>query len=257
MKKLVFLLLCAAVCFHFALAEEAAVLRVSEEFIAYHGRVTLYWQDDASAAPYALTYQCVSDAPDAQSVYIETDIQTTACTLDYMAPGCDYAVTVTNALGDAGTAIISLPQPLPFEDGKLSADDLRFALLACSRPAGSESSREIRHSVRLVSSEMIAAAGETEYGVRITLAYPQLAREREYDTIFVFQAPGGYICTYNLGTVNYPTFHTPEIHYQWPFIGSEFFDRLLETTGVIPAGVYTVTCYLDGMLAASAEFEVR
>ena len=257
MKKLVLLLAFLTSCLAWAAAEETGGIRISNDFIAYHGKVTIYWQDDAYAEPYTVTYQYASETLDPQSVYIEEDIYGAACTLNFMAPGCDYKITVTNSQGDSGSAVISLPQPLPFEDGKLTANRIKLGLLACIRPAGSESARDIRHNIRLESKEMNETMDETEYGMRVTLAYPELAREREYETMFVFQAPGGFTCVYNLGIVPYMTYKTPQIQIQWPFIGKEFFEQLLDATGAVPPGVYTVTCYLDGMLAASADFQVR
>ena len=257
MKKLIISLICTVFFLVCAAAEETGAIRISDDFISYHGKVTIYWQDDADAAPYTVTYRYVTETLDPQSIFVEEDIGTMSCTLNFLAPGGDYLITVTNRLGSSGTAILSLPAPLPFEDGKLTADCISMGLLACSRPAGSESTRDIRRGIRLESEEMAETMEETKYGMRITLAYPELVREREYETMFVFQAPGGYQCVYNLGIVPYLTYKTPQMQIQWPFIGNEFFEEMAHAVGAVPPGVYTVICYLDGMLAASADFQVR
>ena len=249
-----FFLLLMLLLFSVCRAEEAS-LRISEDFLSYKGRVTLYWQDDAGAAPYTVTYQYVGETLDAQAVYIEEGIGTQSVTLDYLAPGGAYRIAVTSSAGDRAETVITLPPPGIFADGKLTADHLGVGVVPCSRPRDSE---PITRRWNTLNGEAMAEALDgTEYGVQLDLSYPELARDRAYTTMIVFRGPGGFTCVYNLGEVTYIRVKTPVVYMRWPFIGGAFFDTLYQTTGSIGCGEYTVQCYWDGMLMGEASFQIN
>lgn len=252
MKRILFalcvcLLLCAGVR-----AEAVDGLRFSEGFIAEKGLVTVYWSDDANAAPYTLYYQCAEDTLDDQAVFVEDGIEQTQCTLRFLAPGCEYMLWVENSQGDSAETLIRLPEPGTFEDGKLSAQHIHLRALPCCQPVGENSKK----SLLLKSADMTEHIKDTFYGVRLELSMPELARDRIYETQFVFRAPGGYTRVYSMGDVTYGRYAVSTLCMYWPLVGSEFFSDLYDQMKTIPVGQYAVTCYLDGMTAAYAAFSV-
>ena len=224
MKKACTIILWIALLWGCAAAEEAVNgIRISTDIVSSRGLVTVYWQDSAEAAPYTVLYRYATETLDPQTEYMEENIENQTSTLRFLAPGADYIITVINSLGDSGEALISLPAPPPFADGKLTADRLGLALLPCRRPADSSSDRDISHSVRFEAEEISRTLDDTDCGLRVTLSYPELALDREYQTILVFRAPGGFACVYNLGNVVYRTMKTPQMQVQFsPFCATRW-----------------------------------
>ena len=239
-----------------AAAEPDQGIRFSEGFLSYQGSVTVYWEDDADAGPYTLTYQCAEDTLDPQAVFIEEEIPGVSCTLEYLAPGCSYTLWVENGRGDCAETLISLPEPQPFADGKLTAKPIGLRALPGCAPADWQSEKEVSRDVRLDSGEMGETIADTAYGVHIGISYPELAHDRTLKTMLVFRAPGGYTRVYDLGRVAFSRHKVSSTYLYWPLVGSEFFDDLYRLLGAIPSGRYTVTCYLDGMTAAETGFNV-
>ena len=256
MRK-VFLMLLLLLGISCAMAEESPALRVSPDCVSSLGLVTVYWEDDAAAEPYTVLYQYVGASQDPQPSFIEENIEGAACTLRYLVPGGDYLITVINSQGNSGEAVITLPPAQPFADGKLSARRITLDAEPCSRPRSDPPSTNLRHGVRLNSVQMTESMEKTEYGMQISLAYPELGKDRAYETLFVFRAPGGFTFVYNPGSVVYHAHKVNQTLIRWSFMGEEFFETLQDTLGMIPTGEYTVTCYLDGMEAAADTFTVR
>lgn len=253
-KKLILLLLLLAL--PLAALGEDAPLRLSPDFQNFQGHITFYWQDDAAAPPYTLTWQCAEDTPDAQPEFVETDIASTFFTVDYLAPGMRYLIGVTNSRGDTAQEYISLPQAATFEDGKLNASHLGAIVKLCSWSRQEEDGEAIQIK-RPEAASMEEGWESTQYGIRFELRYPELAGARTLDTLLVLRAPGGFLWTCDLGSVTYPRFRTPVAYLCWTSLGSEFFDALYTYCGGIPRGPYTVTCYLNGMWAAEDTLTIQ
>ena len=243
--------------FRLGFAEGDGCLRFIEGFHAEKGKVTVYWEDEAQAGPYALAYQLADRTLDPQSEFIEEEIEGTAFTLRYLMPGGSYRLTVSDSLGHTAETRIDLPAPQPFADGRLTAERITMTALPCSRPAAARSGDAVRDNVRLNADDMAARMEDTRYGLRLSLRFPELAKDREYETMFVLRAPGGYTCVYSMDAVVYERHKTTYLSVYWPFVGEEFFLNLFEALGTFSPGRYTVTCYLDGMPAAETAFPVH
>ena len=235
-------------------AEEAS-LRILPEATLHDGRVMIRWEDAAGAAPYTLTYMYAEDTLDPQAVFFEQDIQTTACALDYMIPGCPYEICVTDSLGQSDRIVLTVPDPGAFEDGKLHAGLLHAQTNLRSRPAGAKES--IRAEKTLAAADILQRMDTRQFGFQFCLRFPALIRPRCYHTTLALHAPDGFAFVYSLGSVEYNSYDSDPFTLCWPFIGAEFFEELQRVTGTIPPGVYTVDSYWNGMYAAGTAFTLR
>ena len=240
-----------------ALAEQARGPQLREDVTSYKGRVTLYWRDDARGAPYTVTYRYVTEHPELQVEFIQPNIMEKSVTLDYMAPGGTYQVTLTDCRGNADQMTVTLPEPEPFADEKLTSAHISCGVAPRSRPALWETERDIKTVLRLYASDIIRDMGITEYGFRFYFSLPELRRPRVYHTQLVFRAPNGFICVFSMGNMLYATGSgAPFTHICWAFIGNELFEYLYDYTQSVPAGPYTLDCYWDGMAVCSTTFEI-
>ena len=255
--KRIFLLLIVLLPLVSVHAEEEPAITFRTEYLAYKGHITVYWQDPYNAPPYALTYEYAEETLDRQPVFYEKIAEGQSCTLDYLAPGGTYILTVTNALGDTGETVISLPAPAPYEDGKLKARHFSLNALPYRQKADQPEARDTRKRIVFHADEMTESINQYDYGVRIELSFPELARDRECEAQVVLAAPGGFIRTYSLGTVTLPHFKADSVKLYWDFVGKEFFSDLYSLNQTISVGSYTVSYYLDGMLAAETQFHIN
>ena len=240
-----------------ALAEPASGLQLREDFTSFKGRVTLYWLDDAHGAPYTVTYRYVTENPELQVEFIQPSIMERSVTLDYMAPGGTYQVTLTDCRGNTDQMTVTLPEPEPFADEKLTAAHISCGVAPRSRPALWKTDQDIRTELRLYASEIIRDMGITEYGFRFYFSLPELRRPRAYHTQLVFRASNGFICVFSMGETLYATGSgAPFTHICWPFIANELFEYLYDCTQSIPSGQYTLNCYWAGMAVCSTAFDI-
>lgn len=240
-----------------AWAEPSPALSLRTDYTLSKGRVTIYWLDERHGAPYTLTFKCVEDTLDSQAEFIQTGIMERNYTLDYLAPGCSYSITLEDQYGHSDTMLLEMPEAEPFQDGLLTARHISSGAALRSRPVFWQTAQDIHSETHLSAAEIVANIGVKEYGIRYFLGYPELKQMRYYQTKLVFRAPGGFLCVYSLGQVPYASGGAPSIKVNWDFIGNEFFEYLYEQTGSINPGVYTVDCYWDGMAVTSATFELQ
>lgn len=232
----------------------AAEIHIKPDVTCDKGLVTVYWEDGDAAPPYTVSYQCAEDTLDRQCLFIQEDVAGASCGLRYLAPGTAYRITVENAAGDQDETEIRVPEAAVFADGKLEARHLRVHAEPRKKRRSEERIREIK---RFEAEEMVSALADTGFGVAFSLSYPALSHGRKYETQVALQAPGGFLCVYSLGEVAYESPGNTGVQLQWSYLGEEFFDYLYAVCGAIPAGKYTLTCYLDGMYAAETSFRVE
>lgn len=256
MKRILALLMIVLLSAGVAAAEESP-LTLRTDYTLAQGRVTLYWLDSGHGAPYTITYTLVADTLDPQAEYCRMNIQERSCTLEHLLPGGAYRIVLTDQAGNSDEMLLELPEPEPFQDGKLTARHISSGAALRSRPIYWQTDQDIRSETRLQASAIVENMGMTEYGVRYFLGYPELKEPRSYHTLLAFRAPGGFVCTYYLGQIVYVSGHAPSIKMFWSFLGTEFFEYLYEWTGSIPAGTYTVDCYWNGMAVTQTSFELQ
>ena len=91
------------------------------------------------------------------------------------------------------------------------------------------------------------------YGLRLTIAYPQLSYSRSYQTLIAYYAPNGYVDSYS-SEVSYDKGNS-DIY--WHIHGIGFFDDLYDKFGKIPTGSYTVKLFFNGQSVSSQSFSVN
>ena len=257
MKKL-FAILTALVVLGLAHAwADSPALSLRADYTLSQGRVTIYWLDERHGAPYTLTFQCAEDTLDPQAEFIQTGIMERSYTLDYLAPGCSYSITLEDQYGHSDTMLVQVPEAEPFQDGLLTARHISSGAALRSRPVFWQTAQDIHSETHVAAASIMEDMGVKEYGIRYFLGYPELKQTRFYHTKLVFRAPGGFQYVYYLGQVPYSSGGAPSIKMTWDFIGNEFFEYLYEQTSAVVPGIYTVDCYWDGMAVTSATFELQ
>ena len=223
-----------------------------------NGYTTLNWTDSENAGPYTVAYMLDDGDKTPQRAYLANRTKEDSVTAKpYMKvkgliPGHTYIIGVIDSQNREKDAWITVPEATEFEDGKLKAKSVSVTVEP--RYARSQTS-SVQGLDRFIASDMLAHIEEYYYGIRYEIRLPKLAYDRDYLVQIVMIAPNGFAET--VFADSYVFGSGPRYQYKIKFLGDTFFYNLYQACSDIPAGVYTVQLYLNGMLANTREFKVR
>ena len=219
-------------------------LTVEGVFLNGDGSLTLTWSDTAENGPYNVYYELLERAPIPFGWTAATGVQGSAVTLRQLAPGVSYVFTVEDASGNRAEA----------------------AYYAPAVQLGNEIGAKIRIHTKVryddkdlylpfSASELMQDNGKA-HGLYLKMAYPMLARERNYAFSLTVEAPNGFKDVVLSGalTLNYGKSEAPA----WGFIAlDDYFSYLERYYGGVPTGEYKVTMNFDGKPAYAVRFGMR
>lgn len=206
--------------------------------------VTVTWSDEDANGPYTVHYELLEPAPTAFGWTAAAETEATVCTLDQLAPGVSYVVTVVDSKGHEAAATCFAP--VPGTDTEIGA---RIRIKTVLRDGRLNKQRTS------FSAQEITSADGTEHGLYVRLNYSMLKMNRHYAFHLVLKAPNGFADVIYSGTLDlhHGRSHVPV----WSFIPvDEYFSLLNAYYGGIPAGEYTVTLFFDGSAVYSDTFEM-
>ena len=164
-------------------------------------------------------------------------------TLEYLTPGQPYWIIVYNNEGKY--------EYIAYDPGPVETfPEFGAEITARTR---TRLNGEITN-VNAFSAAEIAQGGK-EFGARVEVAYPKLARERLYDVRISITAPNGSVVTNSVNDQKLERGGASKLY--WVFYDfSWYFDLLMDNYGRIPVGEYTLNLYFNRYFVDSTTFKV-
>lgn len=222
------------------------------------GVVKITWTDSKSRGPYTVTYQYINNSSSVeQTTYRLGDTYNKYMECPYFIPGSKYLVTVKDNDGYKTTTTFTYSTANTFSDDKLKASSIKFTAAPRSISFSAvnndnwSSAKTCQFSAKKMESDI--SSKTNHYGLRLTIAYPQLSYSRSYQTLIAYYAPNGYVDSYS-SEVSYDKGNS-DIY--WNIHGIGFFDDLYDKFGKIPTGSYTVKLFFNGQSVSSQSFSVN
>lgn len=219
-----------------------------------NGQLTLTWEDQNNNAPYKVRFLSVTTGDfdtdwDTNLVRLEVEgLTDTSYTYRYLVPGQPYWLAVTNGDGQG------VYYQYESEPAKAFAD---FAIDPSVQPILRQGDGETENDINVSSfSAAEIGLGTSKHGLYFELGYPQLDSRKEYTAQVVMTDPNGFALVDSVSTMPFEVYEGGGCRY-WNFYSLEwYFNALGYQYDSLPTGEYTVSVYLDGALAASANFTV-
>lgn len=205
--------------------------------------VTVTWSDEDGNGPYTVYYELLEAAPTAFG-WTAVETETTVCTLNQLAPGVSYVVTVVDSKGHEAAATLFAEKP-----GMGNEIGARIRLKTVLR-----NGRVNKQRTEFSAAEIASDSG-AEHGLYVRLSYSMLKRSRHYAFHLVMKAPNGFTDVIYSGTLD--LHHGRSYVPVWGFIPvDDYFTLLEEYYGGIPTGEYVVTLFFDGKEIYSDTFDM-
>ena len=251
--RLLALLLVLSVCPVIALGAE---ITIDDRVRFEDGNTTITWTDDGDGGPYALGYECLDNSGMDQGFWAsgnqeDSTTSSRSYTFPDLVPG--YAYTIYLFGNEVSTtANIQVPSASTFEDGLLKASSVKVSLGYRTYQEGNNSPQK---ADGFTASDMNKHMSDTYYGLYYELSLPRLSHARDYNVLVTITAPNGFVMSAHSEQYVFST-GVGFTHFL-KFMGSSFFDFLMDRAGEIPVGTYTVNTYFNGMIANTQTFRVR
>lgn len=236
-------------------APAAEEQEASEAFLMYpaeDGRLTLIWAQ-SGAGPYEIRYlmknhdtyeEDLADPNNLGEKVVTDEIGVT--TISYMVPGQAYWISMYDSEGNGGCSAY-VPEAAP------KAFDAFSVTVECKEVVkvnGEETNPEA------FDAQSLATAGEDVNGLYLAFWFDNTGEAYEAVVQVVMEGPGG-VKWVSAATRTTFAANTKDGK-GWKF--TDLYDDmapLTEQLGAVPAGEYTVSVYLNGMLAGSGAFQAE
>ena len=216
------------------------------------GGALIRWSDSRNKGPYRIEYALktghdfMKDKQEQTHSIVFWDVMDAAGpthTLEYLTPGQPYWIIVYNNEGKY--------EYIAYDPGPVEIfPEFGAEITARTR---TRLNGEITN-VNAFSAAEIAQGGK-EFGARVEVAYPKLARERLYDVRISITAPNGSVVTNSVNDQKLERGGASKFY--WVFYDfSWYFDLLMDNYGRIPVGEYTLNLYFNRYFVDSTTFKV-
>lgn len=243
-------------CLSTALAAGTSV-SVSGSVSYDKGTATISWSTTGSEpSSYYVFAQATNHGSSEQAMIRLGETATHSIQTTSLAPGVQYEITVTdNVFNILGTGTCSMPNVPDFEDGKLKNTSVKISVKNRQMNLSTQKFKDIKK----LSGEEISnsfESGDFYYGVKYQMRMPQLAKARGFFGTLVFESPDGFVYVDKAMDMTFDRVNNGYQTLWWEIAGVEFFYRLKNAVGSVPAGTYTIRLYWDGMFVNETTFKV-
>lgn len=223
----------------------------------YGGYTTVSWNaTDGETGPYTLITLADNGTAE-QTPWNMGSTNSRSMQITECIPGKAYYF----ALLDSSATILdiqefTIPEAGVFEDGKLKNTSVKVTLTPRQYVVQSQKYNKLNG---LNAQEMTDGFtnGNYWYGLKYEMRMPQLAKPRAFFVTLAFEAPDGYLYVEIAKDVTFDRVNNGYQTIWWQLAGADFFSTLLDKTGSIPRGEYTIYMYWDGMWVNTSTFRVN
>lgn len=211
------------------------------------GTVTMKW-DNPNDGPVTVGYMVMADESAGNRIQIETDVYGRSYTFTTLAPGREYVLLVMPGMEtdymDVYDLVVSVPPA--FDDFRISVTDTNLTYFVMR---GDSYSYNYAHE--LSNRKILEMLDEKEFWVRMNISLSARSQTVTLPVLVVVTSPTDYVVA---------QYSEMEIKKDWTsfwrtmvYMNDAFAD-MVEQTGEIPAGKYTVEVYLDGQFLDRTSF---
>ena len=243
-------------------AASALTLVTVDSSVSYDGGyTTVSWSVLGEEASKYLVYAQPADNGSVEQQIVRA-AETTAhsARLIDLIPGKSYKIIIADENRKIlGSQVITMPEPVTFEDGKLKNTSVKISIEPKKMRSGGNKKKDTKKIKAFKAAEIIAGVqdGSTDYGIRYTMKMPKLAKARTFFLTLSFESPDGFLFTEVADEVTYDRVKNGTQTIWFYMTGERFFKYLYTNTGDIPAGEYKVYLFWDGMWVNTSTFKVN
>ncbi len=170
----------------------------------------------------------------------------TYCKIHYLSPGTTYVVTVSTGSGHTATAAFTMPSPGSFYG-------YNYQLLGTGMYQSTRNETDYTAISTLNGATLKDQLNTTDFSFLFRFRMSATSKYKTLDFELTLRMPSGDV--YTIPTVlEYPYYQTTVTQY-YPI--NSALKRIVNDYGEIPAGVYTITAYIDNGIAAETTFTVE
>ncbi|MBQ9263775.1 MAG: fibronectin type III domain-containing protein [Clostridia bacterium] len=214
------------------------------------GYTVVSWDDSEGMAPYTVSYEYVDESRSVKQVRwcSAQNLTTKSHAIVGLIPGKTYRIIVFDRNKYSTSRLITVPTK-----ADISSTRKRKETITPMYSRNGASPKKLKNmSASAMQRNMAKGYG---YGIEYsTEFYSAASKEIVHDALFAFYAPNGYVDTNYAADFTLPK--KANMRYYYTFLGSSFFDGLLQLNGSIPTGTYRFEIYLEGRLFCSKTFKV-
>ena len=232
------------------------VFKLNDTVTIDKGRVTVSWEDSESSSPYQVSYRYAGVGAFEKSFFWgggkEQESTTTqkSFVLEQLIPGKTYEIVIEDCNGITISCNYTLPEAVTFLDEDLKASSISIKTYPVQKEFGAAYSTTSEIDA-LIAKDIISNMGQIEYGVGYEAYYPKLRTPHTYFTQLFITAPTGYIEVDTHYDENYENGYLG-----YYMLGDGIFHNIYNEIADIPAGVWKVDLFWDGMHVNQSTFEV-
>ena len=213
------------------------------------GSVTVKWNNPNSGT---VTVGCLPmlDTETGNKFLIEKNVTGSSYTFNILAPGVEYLLAVIPGTDTnyAGLELVTVPEPGPFDEFRLSITDTYLTYFV---PKGNTYS--YNYANELTNERIYELLDEKQFWVRLSLSLSARSSTISCPALTVVTAPNGYVATQYSDLQfkeGWQSFWITMLYM------NDAFENMHEACGRIPAGKYKVKLYVDGGLVGQTSFTI-
>lgn len=225
------------------------------------GYTTVSWTVQGDEVPTYVVYTKLIDNGSAEQLrFRENGTTAHNARINNLLPGRKYEIIVADENQKIlGSEMITIPDPVTFEDGKLKNTSVKISIEPRKMRSGGDKKKDTKKIKTLKAAEIMAGLqdGSTDYGVRYTMKMPKLAKARTFFLTLAFESPDGFLFVEVASEITYDRVNNGRENIWFYMTGERFFKYLYQSTENIPTGDYKVYLYWDGMWVNTSTFKVN
>jgi hypothetical protein len=170
----------------------------------------------------------------------------TYCTINYLSPGTTYEVTVSTGSGHTASTTFTMPSPGSFFG-------YNYQLLGTGVYQSSRYGTDYTAISALNGATLNGLLGDTDFSFMFRFKMSATSKYKNLDFQLTLRMPNGDVYTIP-DVLEYPYSQTTVSEY---YAFNSALKRIYNDYGEFPAGVYTLTAYIDNGVAAETTFTME
>lgn len=170
----------------------------------------------------------------------------TYCTINYLSPGTTYVVTVSTGSGHTATTTFTMPSPGSFFG-------YNYQLLDTGVYQSTRYGTDYAAISTLNGATLMDQLGKYDFSFMFRFKMAATSKYKNLDFELTLRMPNGDVYTIP-DVLEYPFSQTAVSEY---YAFNSALKRIYNDYGAFPAGVYTLTAYIDNGVAAETTFTME
>jgi len=170
----------------------------------------------------------------------------TDCTINYLSPNTTYEITVTTKAGASASVAVTMPSPTPYTD-------FNYQLLDTGVYKSIAYDDFHTAAPTLDGAALYASLSGYDYSFLMHFRLSATRQNKYLDFELVLRLPNDDVYTLS-DVLWYAADRTAVTEY---YVINPALKRIYKDYGAFPAGVYTLTAYIDNAVAAETTFSVE